>query len=695
MIHTVPDSLFHPDAVAIIGAGDKPGQIGSGLYRSIADGYDGPVYCVNPQYDVLFDKPCCSTILEVPRRVSHAVIAVNRSRVMPCIRQCAEAGVRHIIVISAGFKETDAEGAALEAEMREFCQAHDIVLLGPNTLGLINTAVRFNCTFLPDHILPGRVSVISQSGGVGMAILASLRDQRCGVAKWAGIGNQAVLDAEMFLRYFAEDPETGVIAVCFVGLNDLPGFLRLAAEVNRTKPVVLLRDGKSSTGKQAAASHTGAMVQSAQTMRDLIAQYGLLEADGCRSCAVMLKALALGERAAGDRAIVLSNTAGPAILAADRMESLGVALPQPSQALRDRIDERAGRAMQLKNPADISSNGLTPKTYRAAAETLLCASEYDILLGFFSLNKHLTLPDAELMAAVRAAGKPAVACFLCSAEDFAAYDCKPETLGIPCFCDPQDAADAVAALTGYAGACSRSTEPAPPLLTAEQREAAAALLRGLELPAGAILPERLSKQLLALAGFPVRVPVAAASAEDAIAAAEHFGYPVALKAESYIVTHKTEVGGVRLGLMDADAVRAAFDAMLPALRTVDPDAAVTVQPMEPDGFELMLGAARLDGTPLLVAGMGGIYAEALQDTAFRLAPLPEGEAEAMLDSLRCAPILNGFRTAPLDKPAAAALVQRLSELMAALPQIRELDLNPCRVYKTGCAVLDARIVVNK
>ena len=374
-MQTVPDSLFRPASVAIIGAGEKPGQIGSGLCLSITDGFRGPVFYVNPQYRTLWGGPCYASILEVPQRVSHAVIAVNRSRVLPCLRQCAQAGVRHVIVISAGFKETDAEGAALEAEMTALCERENIVLLGPNTLGLINTAARFNCTFLPDHILPGKVSVISQSGGVGMAILASLRDQRCGVAKWAGIGNQAVLDAEQFLRYFAQDPETAVIAVCFEGLHDLPGFLRLAAEVNRTKPVVLLRDGKSSTGKKAAASHTGAMVQSTQVMHDLIAQYGLLEADSCRSCAVMLKALSMGRQPAGTRTVVLSNTAGPAILAADRMESLGVSLPQPSQALRDRVDALAGRTMQLKNPADISSNGLTPETYRIAAQTLLGAPE--------------------------------------------------------------------------------------------------------------------------------------------------------------------------------------------------------------------------------------------------------------------------------------------------------------------------------
>lgn len=692
-MRTVPDALFRPESVAIIGAGEKPGQIGSGLWRSMTDGFSGPVYCVNPQYQTLWGGPCYASVLEVPQRVSHAVIAVNRSRVLPCLRQCAQAGVRHVIVISAGFKETDEQGAALEREMAELCEREGMALLGPNTLGLINTAVQFNCTFLPDRILPGRVSVISQSGGVGMAILASLRDQRCGVAKWAGIGNQAVLDAEMFLRYFAQDPETGVIAVCFEGLHDLPGFLRLAAEVNRSKPVVLLRDGRSATGKRAAASHTGALVQSDRVMHDLIAQYGLLEADGCRSCAVMLKALSTAARPAGVRTAVLSNTAGPAILAADRMERLGAALPQPSQPLRDRIDALTGKRMQLKNPADISSNGLSPATYEIAAQTLLGSPEYDLLLGFFSLNRHLSLPDAELIRAVRAAGKPAVACFLCSSEEFAAYDRRPEQAGIPCFCDPEDAANAAAALTGYAEACARKRSAAAPVLTPEQARAAADYLAGPDCEGQTVLPERMSRQLLALAGFPVTVPAAAETAEEAAAAAERFGYPAALKVESRVITHKTDSGGVRLGLKDGAALRAAFDEMLPALRRLDPEARLTVQPMAAEGFELMLGGARLDGAPLLAAGMGGIYAEAFRDTAFRLAPLADGEPERMLGSLRCAPVLDGFRTAPLDKAAVCRVLRRLAELMQALPQLAEIDLNPCRAYARGCAILDARIVI--
>lgn len=693
MLQSIPDSLFSPTCVAIVGANEKPGRIGSGLYKSITDGFQGEVYCVNPQHAALFGKPCYSSILDIPARVSHAVIAVGRDLVLPYVQQCVTASVRHIIIISAGFQETDAKGAELERQITALCRKHDITLLGPNTLGLIHTRANFNCTFLPDKILPGHVSLISQSGGVGMAVLAALRDQRCGISKWVGVGNQAMVEAADVLRYLADDPDTSVIGVCFEGLHNMPEFLKLAEEINRKKPIVLLRDGKTATGKKAAASHTGSLIRSSRTLHDLIAQHGLIEADSCRSCAVMLKALSLAPASDGARVAVLSNTAGPAILACDRLELGGASLPQPGKALQEEIDRAAGRRMGLKNPADISSNGLSPETYRAAATTILSSKEYDVLLGFFSLNRHLSLPDRELMQAAQAAGKPAVACFLCSAEDFAAYDLRVERAGIPCYYDPADAAEAVLALTARAKSLKRAPCPAEPRMLDSQRKAARQYLSMLGLTAEQTLSERLSKELLSLAGFQVIVPKLAKTPQSAQQAAEAFGYPVALKIESSVISHKSDVGGVRLGIQNECELLAAFSEMQSAIQTLDPEAELTVQPMAQDGFELLLGSARLDGAPLLTLGLGGVYAEVFADTCAALAPFDEDTPEKMLRSLRLWPILDGYRGGKFDCQSVAELMHRLADLMQALPEISELDLNPCRVSESGTAILDARLVI--
>lgn len=686
--------LFHVQSIAVIGASEEQGRIGSGLYKSIAAGFPGRIYCVNPRYETLWGRPCYPSAGALPETPDLAVIAVASRRVFRCLQECAEMGVARVVVISAGFKETGAQGAAMEREIAAFCRQRDILLVGPNTLGFIDTAIPLNCTFLPAEFSAGAVSVISQSGGVGMAVLAALRDQHCGLAKWVGIGNEAVLDAVGLLEFLAEDPATRAIGVCFEGLRDLPGFLRLAAEVNRKKPIVLLRDGKGATGRQAAASHTGTMAQTGAVMQGLIQQAGLLEAKSCRECAAMLKALTVAPPAQGNRAAILTNTAGPSILAADVLEPMGVALPQPTPALQGAIDREAGIPMGLKNPADISSNGLTPQTYGIAARNLLSSSEYDILLGFFSLNPHLLLPEQELIEAVQGAGKPAVACFLSSEEEFRLYGRKPEQAGIPCYCDPQDAATAVAALVRHGAAAAAPVEPVRHAMTEAQYAAVSRFLTGAGPTGRRILPEREARELLRLAGAEIDVPVLTRSPEEALDAAGRMGYPVALKLHSDVVTHKSDVGGVRLNIQNAGELTAVYEEMLPAMRRLDPAALLTVQPMYPEGFELILGGVRTPGIgPLVMAGMGGTYSEVFRDVAFRMTPMGAGEPLRMLDALRCAPILDGFRGQPLDKAGAARLLQRLADLMEAFPQISEIDVNPCRIYPDKAVILDTRVIL--
>jgi len=683
--------LFDVKSVAIIGVSEEEGRIGSGLYKSVASSFPGDIYCVNPKYTSLWGRPCFKSVLELPEVPSHAVIAVARKFVPDVVCQCADKGIRNVVVISAGFKEADAYGAQLEQELSELCREREITLLGPNTLGFIDTAIPYNGTFLPEEFPSGPVSVISQSGGVGISLLSALQDQGCGVNKWVGIGNEAVVDAVRLLRFFAEDPTTKAIGVCFEGLRDLPGFLRLAERVNKVKPIVLLRDGKGSVGMQAAASHTGTMATDTAVMSGLIEQFGLLEARSTRECAAMLKALSMGKPPMGERAVLLTNTAGPSILAADALEPMGVRLPMPSDGLRDAIDQEAGVAMGLKNPADISSNGLSPRNYGIAAHRLLASDEYDIFMGFFSLSNHLILPDKELVEAVERAGKSAVACFLGTQKQFDAYNRMPEQHGIPCYCDPYDGAAGVAALVSWGRAVRKAEEPDTAVICPERKMDVAAYLDTL---AGGTLAENEARQLLQLAGAAVDVPVVTETAAQAAKAARLCGYPVALKLHSHRITHKSDVGGVRLNIRDEEELMNVYDTMLAKLRALDEEAKLTVQKMHTAGFELILGAVRRPGTgPLVMAGMGGVYSEVLKDTAFRMAPLSEEEPERMLSALRCAPILGGFRGKRLDKAAAAKLIAILSELMVSFPRIREIDINPCRLYENGAAVLDARIVL--
>lgn len=687
-------ALFTPKAIAVVGASEEEGKIGSGLVESLRQSYPGEVYYINPRYQSLYGQPCYPGVQSLPRPVSHAIIAVARDFVPDILEACIAAGIKNIVVISSGFKEADARGAELEAALARRCREEKVNLLGPNTLGFINSHLPFNGTFLPQLFPPGSISVISQSGGVGMALLSSMKELHCAPAKWVGVGNEAVISAVSLLAYLAEDAQTKAIAVCFESLQNLPGFLALAGQVNQSKPVVLLRDGKSGTGIQAAVSHTGAMAQSPRILEDIIEQYGLLEANSCQECAVMLKALSLAECPRGNRVSILSNTAGPAILAADMLEPAGVSLPQPSPRLTAEMDAALGLPLGLKNPADISSAGLQPARYGTAAKGLLQADEYDAMLGFFSLNPHLLLPDAELAAARQAAGKPVVGCFLCDCFAFAAYGREIEKQGIPCFCDPLHAATAMAALVRQ-GQNQRRERAEKWTLNQAQRQAIEACLapyRG----QNALLSQADSLRLLQAAGLRVSGAQVAKTAGEAAQAAGAMGYPVVLKVDSCRIPHKSDVGGVQLNIKNEAELKRVYAEMHPAMRKLDPAAEISVQPMLPPGFEMILGAVRLPALgPVVMAGSGGVYAEIFEDNAFALAPLSEAEAARLLKKLKCSRVLAGFRGKPLAGGAVRESLCRLAALLEAFPCIREVDCNPLRVYDDRAVGLDARIVVNE
>lgn len=688
---TRENDFFAVNSVVIVGASEEKGKIGSGLYKSIATSFEGPIYAVNPKYETLWGKPCYRKVSEIPCVPSHAVIAVARRFVPDTIRECAELGIKKMVVISAGFKETDEIGAQMEREMAAFCKVNGISLLGPNTLGFIDTGIPYNGTFLADVWKPGQVSVISQSGGVGMALLSALDDQCCGIAKWVGIGNEAVMDAVDMLEYLAEDPATSAIGVCFEGLRRLPAFLRLAKEVNKKKPIVILRDGKGNSGMRAAASHTGTMAQSDAVMGDIIAQAGLTEAMSCRECAAMLKALSMSEAPKGNRAVLLTNTAGPSILAADELEAAGVSLPIPTKELQEKTDQAVGLPLGLKNPADISSGGLNPVNYGNAAVTMLGSDEYDILMSFFTLSNHLIVPDLQMMRAKEETGKPVVAAILGKQEYFNAYDKKTEQAGIPCFCDTEDASAAMRALVNWGKAKRWDDKPALGSLSEDQKKQMKDYLANCE---RGILSEHDAKELLSLAGLPVMVPVKTRTVSEALAAAEDIGYPVVLKVDSRVITHKTDVGGVRLGIRDEAELSGIYDEMLDKMKALDPDAGITVAGMADDGFEMIVGGVRTDAIgPVVMAGMGGIYSEVFKDMKFALAPLCDGEAAHMLEALRCYPILDGFRGEKKDRRKLEEVLELVAEILAAFPEIAEMDLNPVRAYENGVSVLDARIII--
>ena len=688
------DMFFKPQSVAIVGASEREGSVGSGLCKSISKEFQGAVYCVNPMYESLWGKICYHSLLDLPQKVSHAVIAVPRGVVLTYVHQCVRCGIANVVVVSAGFKEMDEEGERLEKELARISQENDIRLLGPNTLGFINTWVGFNGTFLPEHFEKGNVSVISQSGGIGMAVLAALKDQCCGISKWIGIGNEAVLDIAEILNYLDTDPQTKVIGVCFEGMQEAGEFLRTAKTVCLHKPIVVLRDGNSRTGMQAAVSHTGAMAQKGEVMKDLLEQAGVIQAESSGQCAVMLKALSVGVRPGGKRVAILTNTVGPSILATDILETAGALFPQPSQVLQNRVNLESGLKLQLGNPIDLSSAALNPENYGTAARCLLESGEYDLVLAFFSNNVHLKIPDQELIRARQEWGKTLIACFLSSREEFTKYSRLPEEVGIPCYCTPEDGANGAVALLLWGEKMRRPCTKRRLNLAEERKERVYEFLPKGDRVENTVLLERDSKRLLNLTGFFCQVPEIALDVEETVCLAVRLGLPVVIKGHSPKLIHKSDKDAVRLNLKTEEEVRFAAEEVLSRIRKLDEKANLSVQSMCDDGFDLILGATRLgEKDTLLMVGQGGIYSEVYKDVVFRMAPLCEEEPERMLEELRCAPIIDGYRGRKLDKRAVIEGIRNLESLMESVPQIKEIDINPLRVYEVGTEILDARIVV--
>ncbi len=686
-------SFFEPKAIVVIGISEKIGSIGRGIYLSLTEGFRGKVYGVNPNYEKIFGKPCLKSIEELPDGVTHAVLVVKRELVCEYVCQCIRKGVSNLIIVSAGFKEVDDWGRQMEEYLSLLCRKHRISMLGPNTLGFINTTISLNCTFLPNQFSLGSISVISQSGGVGMALLSALKDRHCGISKWVGIGNEAVIDAETILEYLNNDSQTKVIAVCFEGLSKMQLFLQCAEKVNLHKPVVILRDGKSKIGMQAALSHTGTMAQSEQVMRGIFHQARILEADSCEKCAAMLKALSISQKAMGNRVAILTNTAGPAILAADILEKAEIDLRQPSFFLRKELNKITGIMNHIRNPIDLSSNGLDPHKYGSTAECLLKSDEYDALLAFFSLNPALQLPEQELIKIAKQSEKPIIICFLGDYQQFDRYDRLPESAGIPCYCTPQDAAAAMVALTKYT-IRERKDERETPFLHKKCLQRLRAYIAEKEKEKKQVLTEVESKAFLSLAGIKTVMPRLVKSVKEAVKEAENVGYPVALKVHSEKIVHKSDISGVRLNLFRSEDVELAAKEILERARSIDETAFLTVQPMAPDGFEMICGAVQ---TPklgsLVMMGAGGIYSEIYQDVEFRIPPVDNEGLEDMLNHLKCGVVFQKYRGKGGDKKEFFRLMKILMEIIEKIPQIKEIEMNPCRIYKNQVLVLDARIVL--
>ncbi len=698
------EAFFLAQRIAVIGASSDPSKIGGRPVHLLRKhGYSGTIYPINPKGGEIQGLRAYAALADTPQAPELALIAVPAPMALQAVRDCAERGVRAVVVLSSGFAEAGAEGAAWQAEMGSVASRHGMRLLGPNCLGTLGVAERAIGSFsvaLEDHYpRPGAIGIVSQSGNIGSYTLQLLVRRGAGISRMVTTGNEAEVDLADGIVALARDPATRVILCCMETCRD-GDRLRQALAIAREQrtPVVVLKIGATEQGQAAAASHTGALAASDAVIDAVFRRHGALRVRSHEDLVEVGLAASqlMPDRLPGKPAVtVVAASGGFGIMMADAMSQAGLELPPLAQATRERIAQALPSAI-TNNPVDASAQlSSRPDVLFEVLSALQEDPGESTTVLFLSLALYSTrLRDIylEALARLRAAypRRPLVIISSGPADAVAQI----EALGIPTFSSIDAAARGIDALVRLAGLERGATTDAAVGSTI------ATVCDTATLPDEAFRNEHAAKQALIAAGFEVPQERHVQSVDAAVQAADSIGYPVVLKIVSEDIPHKTEAGGVALNLTDAAAVRAAYARILDNVVSHAPRAridGVLVAPMLRGGTELIAGISRdpVFG-PVVMVGMGGIYAEVLRDVAVQPAPVSEAQAQAMIRSLRLFPLLDGARgQAPADVAAAARTVARLSEFASRhCRQVAEIDLNPILVRPrgVGVAILDALIV---
>jgi acetyl coenzyme A synthetase (ADP forming)-like protein len=683
--------LFEPRSVAVVGASRHRGKIGYEILHNLfASGFRGKIYPVNPETIRIRGRKCYPSVRDVPAPLDLAVLVIPAAATEAAVDDCVARGVQAIVIISAGFRETGEAGRRREAAILEKVRRAGIRMVGPNCMGLLNTdpRIRLNATFSPIYPPEGRVALSSQSGALGLALLEHVRQLNLGISTFVSVGNKADVSSNDLVQYWAEDPRTDVILLYLESFGSPGLFARIAKRVARRKPIVAVKAGRSRAGARAASSHTGALAESDAVADALFRQAGVIRTLTLEEFFDVATLLAHQPVPRGRRVAVLTNAGGPGILAADACEAQGLKMASLDAATLTRLRSALPEAAGLANPIDMLA-AASPEQYRKCLRLLLEDSNVDGVLAIFipPIAKGAKEVAAAIVAAARGAPeKPVLATFL--GEEGA-----PPSLGrIPSYPFPERAAVALARAASY-GEWRREPPGKIPRFPDVQREQArkvvdAALERG-----GGWLDPSQAETLLSAFGIPTAPIRLVRTADRAAEAARALGFPVALKAVGPTIVHKTEVGGVKLGLASDADVREAFDDL--RRRLGDAMTEALVQEQVPGGVEVIVGTT-FDPTfgALILYGSGGTLVELVSDVAFRLHPLTDADVSAMLNEVRGTARLRGWRgAAPADEAALRDLILRVSALVEACPEVREMDLNPVKVLERGVSVLDARVRV--
>lgn len=694
--------FFSPRSIAVVGASTDPAKLGNVILNNLLTGkfldQDRVLYPINPKAKEILGQTAYPSVLDVPDPIDLAVIAIPYPAVPAAVAECGEKGIPAAIVISAGFREAGLEGAAREAELLEVAHKYNIRLIGPNCFGVIDTLTPMNATFSAGMPPTGPMGFMSQSGALGAAILDWAMAGRLGLSKFVSLGNKADVAESDLLQEWGEDSSLRVILAYTEGLPDGQEFIRVARQVGKIKPVVAIKSGVTQAGARAVSSHTGSLAGSEQAYTAAFRQAGVIRANSLEELLDFALAFGYLPRLNGDRVAIITNAGGPGILATDAVERYGLKLARfEPERLRD-LEQFLPDAASAANPVDLLGDAREDR-YEFALDRVIGDPNVDAIMVLVTPQ---AMTDVErtaevIVEAASRADVPVLACLMGQAS----LGRGPEILnsnGVPRFPFPERGARALYAMNAYR---RYSEEPLPEFETLEvERETVRELFQSVREAGRLTIGDFESRDILAAYGLASPEADLAPTAEDAVQLAGRIGYPVVLKVASPDILHKTDVGGVRVDLRDAAAVRDAFDLITYRATRYLPEARLwgcIVQKMAPAGIEVLIGMNRdPQFGPLVTFALGGIYVEILKDAAFRLAPFSRVEAGAMLNEIRASALLEGVRgQPPADRESIVDALMRIGQLVIDFPEIEELDINPFMVYEQGQggSALDMRLVL--
>jgi acyl-CoA synthetase (NDP forming)/GNAT superfamily N-acetyltransferase len=680
-------SLLAPRSIVVVGGSTRARSVGHEVLRNVLQaGFNGTLHVVNPNHAAVLGVPSVPSALDLPIAPDLAIVAVPADQVPGVIRDCGVRGVRGALILTAGFAESGAVGIQRQNELLAIARSHGMRIIGPNCLGVLNTdpSVRLNATFAPLSAHRGSLALVSQSGALGIAVLSEAYRCGLGIAQFVSIGNKADVSGNDLLLAWETDDRIGVIGLYLESFGNPRKFARIARRVARRKPIIAIKAGRTPAGQRAGQSHTAAAASADSVVDALFRQAGVLRVDSMASMLDAARVLSEQPLPNGPRIAIVGNSGGPEILAADAAAGAGLTVEPLSEDLGRQIRVLVPAVASVANPVDLGA-GVHAEHAVEVIRTLLASDEVDAVLAVFTAT--LVADVGELVASVAAAaatyGKPIVAVEVGG---------PPRLLGnageraVPVFTFPEPAAAALGLAWRYRAICSaEASYPSRP--TGVDCPGAREFIRQRLADGAQWLGPRDTARLLVRYGIQLAPQRIVSRAERAVQAATELGYPVVLKTIGAV--HKSDSGGVRLGLTSADQVAKAFHELAAANSLSE----VLIQPMLGPGTELIVGVTQDEQFgPVLMAGAGGVLTDLIVDRSFRLAPVTDQEALSMLDELRISPLLDGYRNHPVvSREALADLLVRVGALADDLPEVAEVDLNPVICNGDELVVVDAKV----